>query len=427
MAKGKETQTKKLKTIETYHFKFADSKITVLSKEIIMTGSSITQIHYPFDFKGDSKYKTIKRFIYKGFARDALPVGVSSSPLKGYGFTRHLRVFADFINKNYKFTEIIIANDQKSVFDIDNSKLYLNEETLRELKKSFDTVEKKNKVELKTALEIALYNLFPSIFKKPKRNSYIPGSLANTINSWSNVLNEFTDNDKKAIRDLFDKLSFVDGFLADDSLSKTKEIIDNQYLKKTLTKYKELLQASTMGEKRWQDFLRTHSWIFSSILAQPVILYQAEAFVGGKKLDNTDGKITDFLLQNSLSDNISFLEIKTHKTILCEQKSYRGSDVFSPSGELTGAMVQVLNQRDNFQKEYYANIAKSRKGKPLNEAPTYETYNSRCVILCGLLSDLTPSQRPAFELFRNNSKDVEIFTFDELEAKIVGLQNLLNK
>ena len=71
--------------------------------------------------------------------------------------------------------------------------------------------------------------------------------------------------------------------------------------------------------------------------------------------------MNDFLIKNSLSDNVSFLEIKTHKTKLVENSSYRGEDVYSISKDLSGSTAQVLNQRDNFQKEFYALKAKSRK------------------------------------------------------------------
>jgi hypothetical protein len=172
-------------------------------------------------------------------------------------------------------------------------------------------------------------------------------------------------------------------------------------------------------EKAWQKYLKKNSWIFSSIFAQPVILHKDEAYVGGKTIDNKDGKLSDFLIKNSLSENTSFLEIKTHKTRVLETKPYRGTDVFSATKDLSGCINQVLNQRDNFQKEYYA-----LKGK---SGSSIETLNSKCMVLIGTLSGLTKKQRVAFELFRSNSRDVEILTFDELQKKIESIQTLLKK
>src|SRR5690606_34813019 len=119
-----------------------------------------------------------------------------------------------------------------------------------------------------------------------------------------------------------------------------------------------------------------------------VILYKDEAYVGGKRLDNSNGKITDFLVKNGLSDNVSFLEIKTHKTKLLDKTAYRGDDVYCAGKDLTGSIVQVLNQRDNFQKVYYINIGKNkdktkiRARKPVVvKANKFETINSKCVVL----------------------------------------------
>jgi hypothetical protein len=95
-----------------------------------------------------------------------------------------------------------------------------------------------------------------------------------------------------------------------------------------------------------------------------------------------------------------------------ENRAYRGDDVFSASKDLTGCIGQVLNQRDNFQKEFYTI---TRAGQ------VAESFNSRALVVIGNMGDLTAEQRTAFELFRSNSRDVEILTFDELELKIKSL------
>uniref|UniRef100_UPI0025C0451D Shedu immune nuclease family protein n=1 Tax=Flavobacterium sp. TaxID=239 RepID=UPI0025C0451D len=167
-------------------------------------------------------------------------------------------------------------------------------------------------------------------------------------------------------------------------------------------------------EKKWQEYLKINSWIFSSIFAQPIILFKDEAYVGGKDINNTNGKFSDYLMKNKLSDNVTFLEIKTHKTQLLSDKAYRGTDVYSVTEELSGCINQVLNQRDNFQKEYDHLKRKSKEN--------FETINSKCIVIIGQHKSLTEEQKHCFELFRNNCRDVEIITFDELLLKI---QNIL--
>jgi hypothetical protein len=123
-------------------------------------------------------------------------------------------------------------------------------------------------------------------------------------------------------------------------------------------------------------------------------------------------------VKNSLSDNVSFLEIKTHKTQLLENTPYRGNDVFSATKELTGCINQVLNQRDKFQKTY-ANLR-------LESDKEFETINSSCVVLVGAMEALTKKQRYSFELLRSNSRDVDIITFDEVKKKIELLKSVIS-
>ena len=405
-------------TKKVYYYHDTEIGIKQISKEVFKKKDVI--VHYPRGFDGGNKYKTIRKFTYIGFNKK-LPVGAIKSPTFGYGFTKKLNPFAYFINDNYDFKEVIVGKGGKVEFDIVNKKLFLNDKSLQYLHNEFDNIFKKNKEEVDFVLKNCLNSLFPKEIASPDKN-YIPNALSLSLAAWGNSIDEFSESDKNAIKDLFDKLSIGTDFLTKESLKKTKEIVDNKYIQATLKKYKELMDLVTDGdslEKKWQLFLKENSWIFSSIFAQPVILYRDEAYVGGKNIDNQNGKFNDFLIKNSLSDNVSFLEIKTHKTKLLDNTPYRGNDVFSASKELTGCINQVLNQRDNFQKEFYQQKVKSKAN--------FETFNSKCVVLIGSVMDLTEDQKYAFELYRSNSRDVEVLTFDELKFKIESLQSIMNK
>lgn len=411
----KETSVKK---IMFYHN--TANGIKQISAEIFKKADQV--VHYPRGFEGGNKYKTIKKFIYKGY-KGKLPVGVVKSVNFGYGFTKTLNPFGYYLNDNLDIEEVIIEKAGKVELDIHSKKLFLNEKALETLQNAFSTIFKKNKTEVDFVLKTNLNLLFPSQMPKPTK-TYAENALASSLLSWGNTIDEFSDADKNAIKDLFNKLSLTTDFLSKDALAKTKEIVDVKYIQETLRQFKDLMKLKTDGEsleKQWQEFLRDNSWIFSSIFAQPVILYKREAYVGGKTIDNKNGKFNDFLIKNSLSDNVSFLEIKTHKTKMLENAAYRGEDVYGVTKDLTGSVVQVLNQRDNFQKEFYATKGKS-KGYG-----NFETFNSKCVVLIGSAKDLDDRQRYSFELFRSNSRDVEILTFDELQAKIESLQKVMTK
>ena len=223
------------------------------------------------------------------------------------------------------------------------------------------------------------------------------------------------------MKDLFDKLALTEDFFTTETLLKTKETVDATYIDDVIKEYESLMkqQSETKPlEKKWQAFLEKHSWIFYYIFSFPIILLDDEAYVGGKNLSNKDGKVTDFIVKNNLTDNVAFIEIKTHKTALLKKGTpYRGTDVFAMSSDLSGGVTQVLNQRDNFQKHFATHKMNS------NEA--FETFNSKCVVLMSSLSNLDKKQIPSFELFRSNSKDVEILTFDELLDRFKNIKNLM--
>lgn len=405
-----------LKTKKVFKYIDTEKKVDRVSRELYLNKDE--EIHYPRGIDGGDKYKTIKKFTYKGF-KGNLPVGVFKSVNYGWGFNKILYPFGDYINKNYVIDEVIIEKNGKTLIDLKNKKLYLSDISLTHLLGVFKVIYKKNKEDIDLVLMTNLNFLFPKEIPKPSK-LYIPNALATSISSWGNSIEEFSDDDKNAIKELFEKLSIGTDFLTTSSLAKTKEIIDNKYIQQTLKEFKKLMliKSDTSNlEKQWQAFLNNNSWIFSSIFAQPVILFKREAYVGGKTLDNTNGKFNDFLIKSGLSDNVSFLEIKTHKTKLLDNTPYRGDDVFSVTKDLSGSISQVLNQRENFQKEFYA-----IKGKTPGN---YETFNSKCVVLIGSIKDLNMKQKQSFELFRNNCKDVEIISFDELQLKIESLQKVM--
>lgn len=412
----KESTTKKI-----YYYHDSENGIKQLSREIFKKEDII--IHYPRGFEGGEKYKTIRRFIFIGFKK-GLPVGIIKSVNYGWGFTKTLNPFSAFFDANFDIEDIIIEKNGKTELDEANKKLYLNESNLIQLQKVFSTLNKKYKNEADYILHIQLYSFFPAKITKPKKK-YIANALASSLASWGNSIDEFSDDDKNTIKDLFDKLSLTTDFLTKDALAKTKEIIDIKFIQEAIKRFDSLITIKTDGgslEKQWQGFLKENSWIFSTIFAEPVILYQDEAYTGGKFVDNTGGKINDFLIKSNLSNNISFLEIKTHKTKLLETNPYRGDDVYSVSKELSGSINQVLNQRDLFQKEFTAFKWKAnKKGKD------FESFNSKCFVLIGQISELAETQKGSFELFRSNSRNVEILTFDELRSKIVALQDLMSK
>ncbi len=167
------------------------------------------------------------------------------------------------------------------------------------------------------------------------------------------------------------------------------------------------------SEEFWQQTLATHPLILSQAFAVPIVILKSKAYVGGKGIENSQGKVTDFLVANGISGNAALIEIKTPKTKLIGA-SYRAG-IFAVSPELSGAVVQVSAQRDTFLKDYYQ-LAH-------NSGVTFSAFNPQGLVIAGNhQEELTDAdRRQSFELFRQGLRDVQVVTFDELFTKIENL------
>jgi hypothetical protein len=160
-------------------------------------------------------------------------------------------------------------------------------------------------------------------------------------------------------------------------------------------------------EEDWQAILTRESWVLGQLFGAPFVIVREKAYVGGKRFDNTEGRITDFLGQNRLTGNALVVEIKSPVTALLGRQ-YR--QVYPPSRPLAGAITQALDQRHELIANY------QQLGL---DATGTVPFDPRAVVLIGDLDRqaLDEDQLRSFELFRNQLGSVEVVTFDELAAK----------
>lgn len=175
------------------------------------------------------------------------------------------------------------------------------------------------------------------------------------------------------------------------------------------------LDVENAAEPRWQKLFELNPFILSMVFGYPVVLVASGSPVGGVKFWGNGEKIADFLLKNDKSQNAALVEIKRPDTELIGAK-YRG-EVWQPHWKLTGAIVQVLDQRSKFIKSL-PNL-KDNSGYYEIEAHAVD-----CVVVAGRTPE-DKDKRASFELFRMQMKDVRIVTFDELLAKLELLRALL--
>ncbi len=205
-----------------------------------------------------------------------------------------------------------------------------------------------------------------------------------------------------------------------ETLVKLRNTIELVSLENLIDHYKSMLDKTT-SESDWQALFQENPFILSMVFSSPITIIQGQASVGGVGIDCSGNTITDFLVKNSISNNATIIEIKTPgKKLLKSTTSYR-KDLYDVSTELSGGVNQVLDQRMEFQQDINRLKVKF-KGKGV----WFESYYTTGVLIIGTMPSDEDKQK-SFELFRKNSKDVVIITFDELLGKIKQLLVFLEK
>jgi hypothetical protein len=177
------------------------------------------------------------------------------------------------------------------------------------------------------------------------------------------------------------------------------------------------INKTNADEGFWQITLGENVYAISQVFAVPLVFIRESAYVGGMNIDRQDAKLVDYLFSQESSREAVLVEIKTPATKLLGPE-YRGT--YRPSLELSGSVMQVLDYRRSLSK----NLG------PLVEGTGHKlsAFAPRCVVIIGNGSvELdTDAKRDAFEMFRSNSRDVEVVTYDELFRKLEVLASLFS-
>lgn len=223
-----------------------------------------------------------------------------------------------------------------------------------------------------------------------------------------------------------------------------QDVVAVGYRKRQLQAFKRLInepeyfaevkqRKNCTTEAVWQQYFEKNPWIFGYGLS-----YIPLSGLTDKKLEQVvhgytvvdHGKRVDALLRTrGVISSLCFVEIKTHKTELLQNKPYR-SGCWAPSEELSGGVTQVQGT--------VAMAAESIRSKlSLNDEtgdPTGEeafNYLPKSFLVIGSLDQfvgehgVNQERYRSFELFRRNTNSPEIITFDELyeRARFIVQQN----
>lgn len=174
--------------------------------------------------------------------------------------------------------------------------------------------------------------------------------------------------------------------------------------------------TSNSDEEFWQRLFREHPHLIAQAVPNHVIQLDQKCYLGGKGINNSGGNVVDFLYVVHSTSNLVVVEIKTPTTKLLGP-SYR-ANAHSISEELTGAMVQALNYRDQATKNYHHLSAESEH--------EFTAFNPLCLVIAGNVSGecADRGKKRSLDLFRSASQ-MMILGYDELFAKVQNLVDIL--
>ncbi|HEY5125459.1 MAG TPA: Shedu immune nuclease family protein, partial [Ignavibacteria bacterium] len=154
-----------------------------------------------------------------------------------------------------------------------------------------------------------------------------------------------------------------------------------------------------------------------------------EQIVQGHSLNSFGKRIDAIMKTNGIISNLCFIEIKTDSTSLLSNTPYRAG-CWSPSKELSGAVAQVQGTVASAV-ESLSNkiIIEDNVGNPTGEE--IFNYQPKSYLVIGSLKEfstengINKDKYRSFELYRKNTFNPEILTFDELfeRAKFIVKNN----
>jgi len=172
----------------------------------------------------------------------------------------------------------------------------------------------------------------------------------------------------------------------------------------------------TKPEKAWQYFFKNNDWIFGFGLDYRYLgILQKEAHVSPTDTVGRDGSIGDFLMGGNKFTVL--VELKRPDTLLFS-KAKGSANAWRLSEDLIHAVSQILEQKASWQVFAETNANKNFTDK--NDLIKQRTVDPKSILIIGSDKQFKSTEREAqikertFELFRRDSRNIEILTYDEL-------------
>ncbi|NKM64360.1 DUF4263 domain-containing protein [Rhizobium leguminosarum bv. viciae 248] len=345
-----------------------------------------------------------------------LPSAFTKDPDYGLGLAKEYRFIVEAVEELSSCRSIAISPKEETRADEDAGIFYISNADFDEMRRKINSIANASQTVGRSVKDATTYNYLAEKLGKPVVEVNAGRSpLRRMITAKTMGEEVLPEEEQDAVIHALTKSAKSLGVEQTERLAKLQSDIELVTLDALIARFQGML-GRTLDEAHWQAFFNENPFILHMAFGYPVIKVQGQASVGGRKLSGKGEKITDFLVKNALTNNTALFEIKTPQTAVLARMAYRDG-VFPPSKDLTGSMNQALDQRYQFQREVTAIKDKSRIWD-------FESYAVHCCLIIGQTPEGADEQK-SFELFRRNSKDVFVVTFDELLAKLKQLKEFL--
>ena len=188
--------------------------------------------------------------------------------------------------------------------------------------------------------------------------------------------------------------------------------------RQALEKFEAQMDAGDWAETDWQEFFEKQSWVFGYGLDYRIMRpFDREMVVGGGGTDNRNKPTVDFLM--NFTDYTVLVEIKKPSTPIFKDQRAGRAGTWRFSVDFMDAISQVLEQKAEWLSASQSNENLDKSGSRKLEA---RTRDAKVILVFGSHAEFDRSdntrdanvKRDTFELFRRDTRAVEIVTFDEL-------------
>lgn len=260
----------------------------------------------------------------------------------------------------------------------------------------------------------------------------IPGITQRRLSLTVDDTDALDEDSKRKLRTLLIRKGGPDliAELLKTNLIGSQDIVNLGYRKQQLAVFEDLLTIPErlsayqkehglridQPEAVWQHFFTRNEWIFGYGLDYRFQgILQGQFHASSTDADGSQAVITDFLLGDKRFT--TFVELKHAQTPLFAETKNR-SRTWRLSGQLLDSVSQILEQKASGMLRFERQALYDQKGQRITQRPE----DPKVILIIGHWKELQQcadererdTKQRTFELFRRDSRNIDIITYDEL-------------